>query len=187
MKDKLSIYNFPVIKSIRLYLVSFSFVYRNNFFGLLMGVMFGFLMSHAGATTYDFHAKMFLFEDFQLMIVIVMAVIVAMIGVFILKRFRINAVATGAEVDFVKKPYTKGLMTGALLFGIGWGMTASCPGTIPAMLGEGKLTALFVLIGILVGTMAYGVLQSYISLEKRAAAQALKDEQAAQAQQQTEK
>jgi hypothetical protein len=156
----------PPLKSIRLYIISFMYVYRNNIFGFLMGITFGFLMSHAGATTYDYHAKMFLFEDFQLMIVIVTAVAIAMIGVFLLKRFKVRAIATGAEVDFVKKPYQKGLMIGAMLFGIGWGMTASCPGTIPAMIGEGKIAGLFALLGLLLGTMAYGILQSYIRLEK---------------------
>lgn len=140
---------------------------RNNFFGLLMGVAFGFFMSHAGATTYDFHAKMFLFEDFQLMIVIGVAVVVAMVGVWIMKRLRVTAIATGEEVDFVKKPYQKGLMVGALLFGIGWGMTASCPGTIPAMMGEGKVAGIFAFVGLLVGTTAYGILQSFIRLQNQ--------------------
>lgn len=140
---------------------------RNNFFGLLMGVTFGYFMSHAGATTYDFHAKMFLFEDFQLMIVIGVAVVVAMIGVWIMKRLRVTAIATGEEVDFVKKPYQKGLLVGALLFGIGWGMTASCPGTIPAMMGEGKVAGIFAFIGLLVGTTAYGILQSFIRLQNQ--------------------
>lgn len=156
-----------IFLSVRNYIVSFSFVYRNNFFGLLTGILFGFLMSKAGATTYDYHAKMFLFQDFQLMIVIVTAVVIAMLGVVILKRSHIRAVATGEEVDFVKKPYQKGLIAGALLFGIGWGMTASCPGTVPAMIGEGKVAGLFALLGILIGTMAYGVLQSYLMMERR--------------------
>lgn len=165
------------ILSIRNYLVSFSFVYRNNFFGLLTGILFGFLMSKAGATTYDYHAKMFLFQDLQLMIVIGTAVVVAMIGVILLKRSHVRAVATGEEVDFVKKPYQKGLIAGALLFGIGWGMTASCPGTVPAMIGEGKVVGLFVLLGILIGTMAYGVLQSYLMMERRHREQSSKDAQ----------
>lgn len=146
---------------------SISIKSRNNFFGLMMGVAFGFFMSHAGATTYDFHAKMFLFEDFQLMIVIGVAVVVAMMGVAIMKHFHVTAIATGQEVDFVKKPYQKGLMVGALLFGIGWGMTASCPGTIPAMMGEGKIAGFFAFFGLLVGTTAYGILQSYIQYQKQ--------------------
>ena len=37
---------------------------------LLFGAGFGFLLSRAGATTYDFYAKLFLFEDFQLLWII---------------------------------------------------------------------------------------------------------------------
>ncbi|MDG6774510.1 YeeE/YedE thiosulfate transporter family protein [Thiomicrorhabdus sp. ZW0627] len=159
-------YKFPLLKSAKLFLISFSFVYRANFLALVMGVMFGFLMSHAGATTYDYHAKMFLMIDFQLMEVIATAVIVSMIGVFLLKQFHIRAISTGAEVDFVKKPYQSGLVTGAFLFGIGWAMTASCPGTVPAMIGEGKVGAVFVLAGLLLGTMAFGVLQTFIAHNK---------------------
>lgn len=155
-------YHFSKLKSIKLFLISFGYVYRNNFLGLLTGIAFGFLMSRAGATTYDFHAKLFLFMDFQLMEVIGTAVVIAMIGVLLLKKYHIKALATGCEVDFVKKPYQTGLITGAFLFGVGWAMTASCPGTIPAMIGEGKIGAIFSLIGLLAGTMAYGVLQGFV-------------------------
>lgn len=160
-------FEFPLLKSLKLFTISFYFAYKTHALALIMGLLFGFFMSHAGATTYDFHAKMFLFIDFQLIEVIGTAVIVAMIGVFLLKRFRINALTTGCEVDFVKKPYQTGLITGAFLFGIGWAMTASCPGTIPAMLGEGKVGAIFALIGIVSGTMAYGILQSFIYQNKQ--------------------
>jgi uncharacterized membrane protein YedE/YeeE len=162
-------YEESLFKRCRNTLVSGFFVYRTQIFGLLTGILFGFLMSRAGATTYDYHAKMFLFEDFQLMIVIVTAVIIAMLGVWLLKKTHIHAVATGEGVDFVKKPYQKGLMIGAALFGVGWGMTASCPGTIPAMIGEGKIAGLFALAGILIGTMAYGILQSHLQLAKQQA------------------
>ena len=104
---------FLKLKSIKDYLVSFSYSHRNKFFGLIMGISFGFLMSRAGATTYDYHAKMFLFEDFQLLIVIAVAVIVAMIGVTLLKKYNVKAIATGNKVDFVRKPYQKGLILGA--------------------------------------------------------------------------
>jgi len=156
-------YKLPILQSLKLFLISFGFVYRANFLALLMGVMFGFLMSHAGATTYDYHAEMFLLIDMQLMKVIGTAVVVSMVGVYLLKKYQIKSITTGDQVDFVKKPYQKGLITGAFLFGIGWAMTASCPGTVPAMIGEGKIGALFVLAGLLLGTMAFGVLQSYIA------------------------
>lgn len=153
----------PTLLSARLTVMNFFYAYRTNIIGLATGIMFGFLMSRAGATTFDYHAQMFLFEDMQLMKVIGTAVVVAMIGVFLLKKFQINSITTGQAVDFVKKPYQQGLVAGAFLFGIGWAMTASCPGTVPAMIAEGKISAIFTLAGLLLGTMAYGILQTFIA------------------------
>ena len=156
-------HNKPLFESVKLTTISFVYAYRSNILGLIMGITFGFLMSRAGATTFDYHAEMFLFIDMQLMKVIGTAVVVAMIGVYLMKKYHVQAVTTGMEVDFVKKPYQQGLIAGAFLFGIGWAMTAACPGTVPAMLGEGKISAIFTLTGLLLGTMAYGVLQSFIA------------------------
>lgn len=151
----------PLLQSSKLIVINYYYVYRTNIFGLLLGALFGFLMSRAGATTYDYHAKMFLLIDLQLVKVIGTSIVVAIIGVSLLKKYKVRAVATGVEVDFVKKKYQEGLITGAFLFGIGWAMTAACPGTVPAMLGEGKIGAVFTIVGLLLGTMVYGVLQTY--------------------------
>ncbi len=134
-----------------------------NFFAWLLGILFGFLMSRAGATTYDLHAKMFLFQDFQLMIVIGVAVLIGMMGIWWMQQQGWHSLGTGTPIQFPRKPWQKGLLFGAFLFGIGWAMTASCPGTVPAMMGEGKLPALFVFVGIVLGTLAYGVLQDAIA------------------------
>jgi len=159
-------YNLPLLQSIKLTVINYGYAYRTNILGLFLGVLFGYFMSHAGATTYDYHAKMFLMIDFQLIKVIGTAIVVAFIGVSLLKKFQVRAVATGAVVDFVKKPYQQGLIAGAFIFGIGWAMTASCPGTVPAMIGEGKVGALFTLAGLILGTMAFGILQTYHAQNK---------------------
>jgi len=143
--------------------LTFTKVYRTNIYGVFLGALFGYIMSHAGATTYDYHAQLFLFEDFQLLKVFGTAVVVSVIGVFLLKKFQVSAYNTGAPIDFVTKPYKQGLIAGAFLFGIGWGMTAACPGSIPVMISEGKIGALFTLAGLLLGTIAYGILQSTIN------------------------
>jgi uncharacterized membrane protein YedE/YeeE len=48
------------------------------------------------------------------------------------------------------------LLAGSLVLGVGWGLTAACPGTVLVMLGEGKLAGLFTISGILLGTWLYG-------------------------------
>ncbi|GKT12842.1 MAG: hypothetical protein ISEC1_P1825 [Thiomicrorhabdus sp.] len=144
---------------------AYNFYKKNqiNIFSLLLGSLFGFLMSRAGATTFDYHAALFLFEDLQLLKVFGTAVTVGVIGVLLLKKYQVSAVVTGQPINFITKPYKQGLAAGALIFGIGWGLTASCPGSVPIMIGEGKVGAYFTLIGLVLGTLVYGMIQSKYS------------------------
>ena len=48
---------------------------------ILFGALFGFLLSRAGATTYDFYANLFLFKDLQLMGVMATAAAVGFAGI----------------------------------------------------------------------------------------------------------
>ncbi len=127
---------------------------------LLFGAAFGFILSRAGATTYDFYAKLFLFENLQLLWVIATAAAVGAIGVAILKKLQTRDVFNGQSISFKGKPYKSSLVPGSLLFGMGWGLAGACPGTALAMMGEGKLGAIFTLAGIFLGTYLYGLRQS---------------------------
>lgn len=122
---------------------------------MTFGIVFGFLMSRAGATQFDFYAQLFLFENLQLLWVIVFAVITGMLGMSLLKRFNAREVMTGARLTFEGKPKQPGLIIGALLFGVGWGVTGTCPGSAAVMLGEGKIIALASGFGMLLGTYLY--------------------------------
>jgi uncharacterized membrane protein YedE/YeeE len=51
-------------------------------------------------------------------------------------------------------------MLGSLVFGAGWGLTGGCPGTVMAMLGEGKLYVLPIIAGLLTGTWLFGLWSS---------------------------
>lgn len=129
-----------------------------KFLFLLFGTLFGFLLSRAGATTFDFHAQLFQFGDLRLLWVIASAVTVGVLGIFSMKRWRAHSWLGGEPLRFDGKPMRRQLVPGALMLGIGWGLTGSCPGTAPVMLGEGKLAALFTVVGIVLGTYAYGAL-----------------------------
>lgn len=135
---------------------------------LAMGIIFGFLLSRAGATTYDYYAWLFLFENFQLMWIITGAVAVGMVGMALLKRTGAPSLIDGQPLTFKTKPYKSALIPGSLMMGMGWGLAAACPGTVLPMLGEGKLASLFVIAGIAVGTYAYGWQVSRPEKEKTA-------------------
>jgi uncharacterized membrane protein YedE/YeeE len=117
---------------------------------LLFGLLFGFLLVRVGATDFDAIAQMFLLSDLHLAGVIGVAVAVAAPLLWLLRRRGI----AGPEGPIViaPKPRKPGLVVGGLLFGAGWALTGTCPGTVLAQLGEGQLVALFTVAGIFAGT-----------------------------------
>lgn len=118
------------------------------------GTVFGVLLHQVGVTDYDAIAKMFLFEDFHLMGVMAVAMVVAGLGLGIVRRARTGPLAAYAAA-VQPKPMKPGLMIGAALFGAGWAITGTCPGTGLAQIGEGKIMALFTVLGMLVGAGLY--------------------------------
>jgi len=132
----------------------------NNMIFLILGTLFGLLLSLAGATTFDFYAQLFLLQNPQLARVIATAVVVGTMGIWLMKRLQAKALMTGERICFEKKAKQRGWILGSLMFGAGWGITGSCPGSAPAMLGEGKFIIIPVLLGVIAGTYAYGWIES---------------------------
>lgn len=135
---------------------------------LFFGIVFGFILSRAGATTYDYYAQLFLFQDLQLLWVIVTAGAVGVVGVYFFKAIKARSLFEKQPIDFQGKSYIKTLMPGSLIFGLGWGLAGACPGTVLAMLGEGKLGAIFTIAGVLLGTYLYGVQQTWMEKSRQA-------------------
>jgi uncharacterized membrane protein YedE/YeeE len=114
------------------------------------GLVFGFLLSRAGATDYDAISGMFALADLHLVGVIGLAIAVAAAG-FALFRWSGLRARGGAALALARKPYTPGVIGGGLLFGVGWALAGTCPGTALAQIGEGRLAGLLTFAGIVLG------------------------------------
>jgi uncharacterized membrane protein YedE/YeeE len=123
---------------------------------VMLGTVFGILLVSIGGTTFDTMAGMFLFTDFQLPIVLALAVVTGAVGMFLVKRMKAKSIVSQKEITFGAVKFSRRVFIGALFFGTGWALTASCPGTAMVMIGEGKMTGLFVVAGIIVGTIGFG-------------------------------
>lgn len=123
---------------------------------VLLGTVFGFVLSRSGAADYNFIQGMFLFEEFQLYGIIGTAVLLTAPGLWLLKRH--GRTALGAPLRVPSKPQHPGNIVGGVLFGVGWSITGMCPGPILVNVGEGKVYALAALAGALVGAASFGVL-----------------------------
>ncbi|MCC7010193.1 MAG: YeeE/YedE family protein [Acidobacteria bacterium] len=121
---------------------------------LVLGTVFGFILSRSGAADYDFIQAMFLFQSTQLYGIIGTAVLVTAPGLWLLKR-RGRTIA-GRPLAIERKAFTRGTLVGGLLFGVGWSMAGMCPGPMFVNIGEGKLYALAALAGALTGAGLLG-------------------------------
>jgi uncharacterized membrane protein YedE/YeeE len=121
---------------------------------LVLGTLFGFVLSRSGAADYNFIQGMFLFTNFQLYGIIGSAVVLTAPGLWLIQRH--GRTALGRKISVELKPMHRGTIVGGLLFGIGWSMAGMCPGPILVNIGEGKIYAVAALAGSLVGAGLLG-------------------------------
>jgi uncharacterized membrane protein YedE/YeeE len=122
---------------------------------LSLGIVFGFVLSRSGAADYNYIQAMFLFESIQLYGIIGTAVVLTAIGIWLIKVG--GRTADGRRLAIDRKPLHRGNVVGGLLFGVGWSMAGMCPGPILVNIGEGKVYAVFALLGALTGAGAFGI------------------------------
>ena len=114
--------------------------------GLLMGIIFGFLLQKGGAAKYDVILGQLLLRDFTVIKIMLSAVVTGMIGIYLMKSVGL--------VELHPKPGSVGMtVIGGLIFGLGFAVLGYCPGTISAAIGQGNLDALIGgFLGIIVGS-----------------------------------
>jgi uncharacterized membrane protein YedE/YeeE len=117
-------------------------------YGAVTGVLFGFLMQKAQVLRYDRQVGALRLVDFTIVKFMLSAVIVSMVGVYALKdqglvQLSVKTAVVGANV------------VGGIFFGMGWAIVGYCPATAAGAVGEGRWDALFGILGMLAGAMAY--------------------------------
>ncbi len=114
--------------------------------GLLIGIIFGFLLHRGGVTNYNIILNQLLLEDFTVVRIMLSAVIVTMLGIsFLLPRKIIKIQPKPGSI--------KNSIIGGLLFGVGFALLGYCPGTIAGAVGSGAMDGLFGgVLGIMIGS-----------------------------------
>ena len=125
-----------------------------NFIYILIGAFFGIILIQSEVSSWYRIQEMFRFKSFHMYGVIGSGIMVAMIGKFLLRKFRIKS-STGNEIIVARKKYHHGLIIGGVLFGIGWGLTGVCPGPLYALIGKGLYPLIILFISALAGTWVY--------------------------------
>ena len=122
------------------------------------GTLFGFTLSRVGASDYDLIVGMFVGNDYTLVGVILTAIFVGAIGMQVLKRTK-QRTRSGELLKISHKTLGPWSLLGAAIFGLGWGISGACPGTVLTQLGEGKIYGFFTFAGMIIGTYIYARLK----------------------------
>lgn len=117
-------------------------------YGLITGIIFGFLLQKGRVVRYDMQIGALRLIDMTMVKFMFSAVLVSMVGVYLLKDLGL--------VRLLYKPTVLGeSIVGGLVFGVGWAMLGYCPGTSLGALGEGRWDALWGIMGMLAGAMLF--------------------------------
>jgi uncharacterized protein len=126
---------------------------------LVVGVLFGIVMTKAEIISWYRIYEMFHFQSFHMYGIIGSAVVLGMLFVQIIKRTRLKDMY-GSEIQFTpKKKSIARYLIGGIIFGLGWALTGACPGPMFTLLGNGFGVMLIVIVSALFGTFMYGVLR----------------------------
>lgn len=126
---------------------------------LILGSIFGFLLTKAEVISWFRIQEMFRFESFHMYGIIGSAIAVGIISVQLIKRFQMKSL-TGEEVKLKPKKLHTGTLMGAIIFGLGWALTGACPGPMFALVGNGFSVVLIMLFSAIFGTWLYGYLRN---------------------------
>ena len=126
---------------------------------LLVGIFSGITLYKSEAASWFRIYEMFKFEAFHMYGIIGTAVVLGVIIVQVIKRFKIKNVY-GEPIEFQpKEKSVPRYLFGGFIFGLGWALAGACPGPMFTLVGAGYLPILIVIAGAMGGTWVYGLLR----------------------------
>jgi len=126
---------------------------------ILAGMVFGIVMTKSEAVSWYRIQEMFRFQSFHMYGIICTAVVLGVISVLIIKKFKMKDIGGSAILFKDKDRSYKKYIFGGIIFGLGWALSGACPGPMFVNLGSGYPVVGIVILGALLGTYLYGVFQ----------------------------
>jgi uncharacterized protein len=125
------------------------------------GLWFGIVLVKSEVVSWFRIQEMFRLQSFHMYGVIGSAVVVGIISVWLIKKFKLKSIE-GEEIKLETKHFSKGQIYGGLLFGLGWAVTGACPGPLFAQIGTGATVAAVTLLFAVMGTWVYGKVREHL-------------------------
>lgn len=122
---------------------------------LVTGMLFGIVLVKAEIISWFRIQEMFRLQSFHMYGVIGSAILVGMLSIWLIKKFKIKTIY-GETIELPKKEFNKGQIYGGLVFGLGWAITGACPGPLFAQMGTGATVIVITFLSAIAGTWVYG-------------------------------
>lgn len=127
---------------------------------LLIGILFGIIMTKSEAISWFRIQEMFRFQSFHMYGIIGTAVILGAIVTALIKRYEVRT-TQGSRILFSPKQMSiTRYLAGGIIFGLGWALSGACPGPMYTLVGAGIPVFLVIIASAVLGTMVYGAVRS---------------------------
>lgn len=127
---------------------------------LLLGIVFGIVMTKSEAVSWYRIQEMFRFQAFHMYGIIGTAVTLGVAGVALIKRFRMRDFSGNPIMFNPKEKSVLRYLFGGTIFGLGWALSGACPGPMVVNIGYGYWAMAVVFFFALVGTYLYALIKN---------------------------
>ena len=127
---------------------------------LLLGIVFGIVMTKSEAVSWYRIQEMFRFQAFHMYGIIGTAVTLGVAGVALIKRFRMRDFSGNPIMFNPKEKTVLRYLIGGSIFGLGWALSGACPGPMVVNIGYGYWAMAVVFFFALVGTYLYALIKN---------------------------
>lgn len=119
------------------------------------GILFGFGLAYSGMTKQEIVLSFLRLDDLGLIFVMGGAALVTSIAINIIPKLMAGPILGGVFKPRISV-LTRNTIIGAIIFGIGWGISGQCPGSALASLGTGNYPVIIGLLFMFLGAYIKG-------------------------------
>jgi uncharacterized membrane protein YedE/YeeE len=128
---------------------------KKNIILFIGGLIFGFGLAWGGMAKPEIVLDFLQLEDYGLVLLMGAATATTFVAINIVPRF-VEKPILGGEFKPRTRAFNRNTVLGAIIFGVGWGISGQCPGSALSSLGIGNLPVLIGIASMFAGAYAMG-------------------------------